>query len=232
MKGKLWVIEGTDGAGKATQAKMLVEKLNKSEVLKPDEAHLWTFPNYKVKPFGPLLRDYLDGFFGGIEEVSPYFACMLYALDRWQDASKMESIMDLGDWIVCDRYTTSNIVFQPMRIRDAQAREKIIAWIQDLEYNRFKLPKPDGVILLSLPPEYSFKRTIERRAKDGTGNGRVAKTDIHEDNELYVRNVFHQYHILAKRYGWKIVECVENDRELTREEIAEKIWNIISKNKE
>jgi dTMP kinase len=230
MAGKLWIIEGTDGAGKATQAKLLIDKLNKSDLVKPDEAHLWTFPNYKVKPFGPLLRDYLNGFFGGIDDVSPYFACMLYALDRWQDATKMQSILELNDWIVCDRYTTSNIVFQPMRIREAEAREKLIEWVQDLEYNRFKLPKPNGVIFLSLPPEYTLKRTQERRKLDGEGTGKTAKKDIHEDNELFVRNVFHQYHILAKRYGWHTIDCVENNRELAREEIAEKVWDIVSKN--
>lgn len=226
-KGQLWVIEGSDGSGKATQTKLLVDKLNDG-FLDENEAHTWAFPKYKIRPFGPLVRDYLNGVFGDALDVDPYFASMLYALDRWQDSDRMQSILDNNDWIVCDRYTWSNMAFQGIKIKDQKKREVLVNWIAELEFRRFGLPKPDKTIFLSLPPELSFDRS--QRRKDGvTGtNGRVAKTDVHEDNRWILQEAYKQYHHLAKKFDWTVIDCFEEGRELTREEISDKIWNLVT----
>lgn len=228
-QGQLWVIEGTDGAGKATQAKLLVDRLNRTDALHGDNANLFTFPNYKVNPFGPLLRSYLNGDFGSADDVSPHFASLLYALDRWQEGPKMKSILKHGDWIVVDRYTTSNLVYQPLRFRSGKKRSAFMKWVLDLEYKRFELPKPSGVILLSIPPKVSITRTKARRAISSTNVGKIGKADIFEQDEQFIHAVYSHYRSLAKMQKWHIVECLDGDRELTREEISDIVWEIISK---
>jgi len=228
MKGRLWVIEGCDGAGKATQAKMLIDRINKSGMLGSDDVHLWTFPKYKVRPFGPLVRLYLDGKFGEADKVNPYFSSMLYSLDRWQEADRMQSLLDNGDWIICDRYASSNMGFQSIRIPNEKERDEFVEWIDELEFNRFKIPRPDGTIFLSLPPEVSMARTDARRANAKDGDLKSAKKDIHEQNKDIMTKAYNQYHHLAKKYGWIVIDCYENNHELTREEIAEKVWDIIT----
>lgn len=229
MSGKFWVIEGCDGAGKGTQAKLLVEKLRHSGILKSSEIHLWSFPTYKIDPFGPMIRSYLNGEFGDAKHTNPYFISTLYAFDRWQESSRMKSLLKYKDWIICDRYVESNMAFQTSKIDDEKERAIFLDWLYDLEYKRLKLPKPNGVIFLSLPPEISIKRTDERRKKEKHGNGKVAKVDIHEQDSDVMRRSYNQYHFLAKKYNWHVIDCYENGRELTRDEIADKIWEIVTK---
>ena len=58
-KGKLIAIEGTDGSGKATQVKALVERIRAMGI----GVVSFSFPRYKT-PTGRAIRDYLDGKFG------------------------------------------------------------------------------------------------------------------------------------------------------------------------
>lgn len=227
MAGKFWVIEGCDGAGKGTQAKMLVESLRSRRILGANEVHLWSFPNYKIEPFGPMIRSYLNGEFGDANATNPYFISMLYAFDRWQDSSRMKSLLQHNDWIVCDRYVESNMAFQASKIDNPNQRKRFLDWLFNLEYQRLDLPKPDGVIFLSLPPEQSILRTDARRANEENGTGRIGKKDIHEQDGDVVRRSFKQYHQLAKKYRWNVIDCYENGSELTREDVAQRIWKIV-----
>ena len=230
MSGKFWVIEGCDGAGKGTQAKMLVDRLRGSSLLNSNSVYHWSFPNYKIEPFGPIIRDYLDGKFGDASNTNPYFISTLFAFDRWQESPRMKSLLKHNDWIVCDRYVESNMGFQATKIADVKEREKFVVWLYDLEYNRLQLPKPSGVILLSLPPEISIKRTNARRKLEKNGRGKVAKIDIHEQDDGVVGRSYEQYHSLAHKYKWHLIDCYQDNRELTREEISDNIWEIVSNN--
>ena len=77
--GKLIVIEGSDGAGKATQTRKLFERLSDLE----GAVRRISFPNYESDS-SALIRMYLRGDFGGTaEEVDPYAAATFYAVDRF-----------------------------------------------------------------------------------------------------------------------------------------------------
>lgn len=54
-KGKLIVIDGTDGSGKATQTALLVKRLRK----KKNKVSVEDFPQYGKKSAGPV-EDYLN----------------------------------------------------------------------------------------------------------------------------------------------------------------------------
>jgi dTMP kinase len=230
MPGQLWVIEGADGSGKQTQAKLLVERLNKSENLGANKAHFWSFPTYEDPVWGKLLKEYLGGE-QKADEVDPKYASLLYAADRGKAAPKIKELLAKGDWVICDRYAQSNMAHQGAKIRDELARNKFLKWLEEMEFIYFDIPKPDGIIYLSLPIEVSQKRA-EQRLKEAEARGetlgdKVKKRDVHEQDTEYLERVRNEYQRLAELQNWHIIECVENGHELTPEEISDKIWKVI-----
>ena len=76
--GKIIVIEGLDGSGKATQTKLLFEKLQSRGA----NVRRLEFPNYD-SPSSALVKMYLGGEFGSKpEDVNAYAASAFYAVDR------------------------------------------------------------------------------------------------------------------------------------------------------
>ncbi len=231
MRGQLWVIDGADGVGKATQVELLVKRLNSSAALGGHKAHHISFPHYQEKPWGVLIRQHLDGVFGPLEATGPYAASVLFAGDRGQHAQEMHKILESGDWIICDRYVSSNAAFQAAKIKNEDEKQRYINWLFDTEFNLFGVPKPDGVVVLTLPVHISHKRTESRREQAVLAgqdlSDKIGHQDIYEQNKDYMSAAMQEYVKMAKQYSWHIVECTDGDKELSREEVSQKIWNII-----
>ena len=141
MKGKLIIIEGSDGSGKATQTKKLYDRLE-AENYKIKKVE---FPNYNSES-SALVKMYLRGDFGkNATDVDPYVCSTFYAVDRYASfKTGWEEFYNNGGIIICDRYTTSNMVHQASKI-DESERDKYLDWLNDLEFNLYKIPKPDCV---------------------------------------------------------------------------------------
>lgn len=119
-RGRLIVIEGSDGSGKATQAKKLYDKLvRENKKVKKVE-----FPNYKSES-SALIKMYLSGEFGkDPDSVNPYASSTFYAVDRFASYKKdWEKFYLKGGIIIADRYTTSNMIHQAAKIKDVQAKD-------------------------------------------------------------------------------------------------------------
>ena len=116
MKGKLIIIEAGDGSGKATQTKALYDHL----VRDGRTVHRVEFPDY-ASDSSALVRMYLSGKFGGhADDVNAYAASTFFAVDRYASyRTKWKKWYDAGDIILADRYTTSNMVHQAVKIEDA-----------------------------------------------------------------------------------------------------------------
>ena len=108
-KGKLIVLEGLDGSGKATQAKLLAEHLAAQGV----PVQKITFPDY-ASDSSALVKMYLAGQFGQHpDDVNAYAASSFYAVDRYASyKTSWGSFYEQGGVIIADRYTTSNAVLQ------------------------------------------------------------------------------------------------------------------------
>lgn len=218
--GKLIVIEGTDSSGKETQTKKLYERLAK-EI---EKVRKISFPNYESPACEPV-KMYLAGDFGDSAlNVNPYPVSTMFAIDRYA-SYKMdwESFYNAGGIIVTDRYTTSNMVHQASKIESIDEKSKYLDWLEDLEYNKMGIPKPDLVIFLNMPTEMAVK-LMEARKNKITGE---EKKDIHEKDTSYLKKSYDNACDIAKKYNWQEIKCVEDKRLKTIEEIGEEIYTLV-----
>lgn len=221
MKGKLIVIEsGSDASGKATQTKILFERLLKEKYnVKNIE-----YPNYKSES-SALVKMYLNGDFGdNPEDVNAYVASTFYTVDRFASyKTEWKKFYEEGGIIIADRYTTSNMVHQASKINDEVERDKFLDWLCNFEYNIFKLPKPDCVIFLDMPPKYS-KILLEQRESKFVGK---QKKDIHENNYDYLVSSYNNALYIANKYNWNKINCVKDGVIKTVDEIHEDIYKLV-----
>lgn len=217
MNGKLIVFEGTDGSGKATQSRMMAQHLH-SEGIGFREID---FPRYG-NPFAEPARLYLQGVLGDKPgDVSAYAASVLYAVDRY--ASYKEDwgrAYEAGELILANRYTTSNAVHQASKL-EGEERVHFLDWLNDLEYSKLALPRPDLVIYLDLPTEISERMMRQRETATGS------HADIHEKDTAYLRRCCENAREIVRASGWHCIDCSHNGEIRTIEEIHHEAWALV-----
>ena len=220
-KGTFIVIDGTDGSGKATQTKLLIDRLRSEgrEVMELD------FPQYG-KPSASFVEKYLRGEYGTADEVGPYRGSIFYALDRYDKSFEVKKWLAEGKTVVSNRYVSANMGHQTGKIKGKKGRDAFLEWLFDLEFNIFGIPKPDKVILLYMPPEIG-QRLVDKKGARAYIKGK--KRDVHEADLAHLKNAADAYAYVAKKYKWGIVNCVEKGEILSREAIHGKLWNVVKK---
>ena len=215
--GKLIVIEGTDGSGKSTQFRLLSEHLEKDSVT---FKHL-VFPRYSEES-SALIRMYLGGQFGSSpSDVNAYAASSFYAVDRFASYK-----MDWGQWyqegglVLSDRYTTSNAVHQTSK-EAPENRAAFLSWLYDFEYDKLGLPRPDLVIYLDVPTDFTEKLLRHREQDTNT------KADIHEKDMGYLATCRETGRMAAQHYGWQVIQCVKDGRMRSMEDIHQEIYTLV-----
>lgn len=219
--GKLFVIDGTDGSGKQTQFMKLKAKFDELSI----NYKIVSFPNYE-SPSSSLVKMYLSGDFGKhADDVSPYVASTFYAADRYATyKTELEKYYESGGIILADRYTSANMIHQAGKIHDKEERKKFLDWLFDLEFNMYKIPKPDKVFFLNMPPQDAFKLMENRENKFSHDK----KKDIHESDQNHIIQSYNNACELAKEYDWEEIHCVDKDGNIrTIEDIHEEIFNIV-----
>ena len=166
MKGKLIVVEGTDGSGKTVQTNLLVERL----LSEGHKVRMTDFPQYGKSFFANMIEKYLKGGFGwpqalrdhfktyplttdkeadserteSVEsrpdEVNPYLTSLLYAGDRWETGSLMHKWLDDGDIIISNRYACSNMAHQGAKIGNAEERKNSSNGLRNLNIRFMPFP--------------------------------------------------------------------------------------------
>ncbi len=222
MIGKLIVIEGVDSSGKATQTEKIYKRLDveRYSVKKVE------FPNYNNES-SALVKMYLNGDFGNTPEaVSPYIASVFYTVDRYVSFKKeWEDFYKEGGIVIADRYTTSNIIHQASKIQNQSCKDEFSNWLWDFEFDKFRLPIPDAVIFLDMPPEYG-KKLMENRHNKYTG---MNEKDIHEKSYSYIVDCYNNSCKIAEKYNWIKISCVENNEIKSVEKIHEEIYSVLKK---
>ena len=199
MSGKLIVIEGLDGSGKATQAARLTEAL----AGQGKDVKQISFPDY-ASDSSALIKMYLVGRFGSHpDDVNAYAASTFYSVDRYASyKTNWGAFYRGGGVVVSDRYTTSNAVHQCSKLPREQW-PAFLDWLFDFEYNKIGIPAPDRVIYLEVDPAVS-QRLMTARYK-----GDESKKDIHEKDLAYLARSHEAADYCARALGGRKVSCTE-----------------------
>ncbi|MDD3190270.1 MAG: hypothetical protein PHI66_01085 [Candidatus Pacebacteria bacterium] len=214
-KGFFIVLDGIDGAGKATQTALLLEKLKKEG----RKTGTLDFPRYYDNFFGKLVGKHLAGEFGMCD---PHIASILYALDRWESKGQIEKELKAGKIFVCNRYMSANMIHQGGRIKDKKKRQELMKWLEEMEFDILKIPKPDLVIYLDIAPEVGQKLVDRKNEREYTGG---KKRDIYEKDKQHLTDAREQALALTrKKKEWRKISCIKNGKLLSPETIGNLVW--------
>lgn len=200
QKGRLIAIEGIDGVGKNTQAKLLHEHIIKVK----GECGFFSFPRYDT-PTGKLVGEYLKS---GRNDLDLHGRAKLYADDRLAAKDEILSYLDRGIDVVCDRYITSNIVYFEQFARMG-APELVGVIGKEIEHNEFVIngiPKIDQLITLTASLDHFNTMMVSKAKREYTD----AKLDQHEANYELIRGC----HELYGKYGYDngiVIQCDSNN---------------------
>lgn len=212
-KGLLFVIDGIDGSGKTTQINLLAENLKKQNI--PFE--VVSFPRYEDNIYGELIKRYLEGEFGSIDDVNPYLMSLAYAGDRVLAKPEIESWLSEGKMVLANRYVSSSKAHLGANL-SPEKREEFINWLDELEYQTNGISKEDLTILLTVDPKISQKNVAGKH------------TDLHEQSLRHLEDASKIYLGLAKKEtNWYVVDCVKDGGMRIREDINQEIMEILNK---
>lgn len=215
--GKLIVVEGLDGSGKATQSELLAQYLLNRGV----QVRKVSFPNYESNG-SALVKMYLAGEFGTRpSDVNAYAASSFYAVDRYASYKKDWENDYRSGIVIADRYTTSNAIHQCSKLLEEQWDE-FLDWLFDYEYRLLGIPAPDLVIYLRVDPMVSQELLKSRYRGD------MSREDIHEKDRDYLLRCQKAADYCAGKLGWKTIECTEAGAMRTIEDIASDIRNAVT----
>ena len=212
--GKLIVIEGTDGSGKSTQFRLLTERIASEGY----DFQKLVFPQYKEES-SALIRMYLGGEFGARPtDVNAYAASAFYAVDRYASYKKVwGQWYEQGGLVLSDRYTTSNAVHQASK-EPPDRQGAFLKWLYEFEYDKLGLPRPDLVIYLDVPTDFTERMMRSREAATNTS------ADIHEQDLQYLRTCRQTGRAAAAFYDWTVIDCVRDGTMRSIADIHEEIY--------
>lgn len=217
MRGKLIVIEGLDGSGKATQTELLCSRLAEKGI----DAVKLSFPDYN-SPSSSLVKMYLGGEFSSVPGgVNAYAASSFYAVDRCASYLKYwKSGYQSGGFYIADRYATSNAIYQMSKLPKSEW-DSFLNWIEEYEYGKLELPKPDAVIYLDMDLK------ISQRLLSSRYNGDETKKDIHESDIAFLMQCRESALYAAKRLGWNVIACDDGENPRGLGDISDDVLKIV-----
>ena len=220
MIGKLIVIDGTDGSGKATQVAHIKERL----VKEGHQVESLDFPRYYDNFFGKFIGEALKGDYGNWAEIHPKIASVIYAADRNESSDQIKNWLAQGHIVILDRYVSSNQIHQGGKIDDMNERREFMQWLDTMEHETFNIPRPDAILYLDV----SVKITQELLVKKGNQESKKyldGQGDQHENNIEHLEAARESgLKMIAENNNWIRINCSENGSILPIETIHEIIY--------
>lgn len=210
----LVAVEGVDGSGKGTQARLLEERA-RAEGL---SARVFSFPRYGHNAFSEAAARFLNGEFG---DAPPELAALPYAGDRWVAKPEIDAALHAGELVICDRYVASNMAHQGARVAGDE-RVRVLETIGRIEYGLYALPRPELTILLDVPAETAGERVLRKGARDYTEQAQ----DLLEGDPAHTAEAQAVYRSLVDD-SWHVVEATAGGELRSPDSIAAEIWNAV-----
>lgn len=212
------VIDWIDWSWKWTQVALLEKKLKKmwKKVLILDYPRYWQKSCFAVEKY--LNWEYW-------KDVTAKQASIFYAIDRFDDSIEIKKDLAEYDFIISNRYVSANLIHQAWKISDKKERDEFLDWAEDLEYNIFKIPRPDKTIFLNVSPEMSQKLVLLKEDREYLKWWK--KMDLHEEDKDHLSNAHKSAMEVVEKLNWVKIDC-EKDLEMRWiEEINNEIIDII-----
>jgi dTMP kinase len=218
-RGLLIAIEGIDGSGKHTQARLLEQTILSNGL----NVYATGFPQYDSW-FGSMVGKFLNGEFGSLQDVDPHFSALLYAGDRFEAKPRIQSALHEGKIVLVDRYVASNLAHQVARA-SAEKRSEFLRWIEHLEYSIYGLPREDLILYLRVPPSQAQKLVARKSERNYTR----ATHDIQEKSLSHLENAAEMYDMLSRSRPWATIQCYDARNNSLRllEDIAAEVWSAV-----
>ncbi len=215
--GTFIVLEGTDGSGKATQFALLCERLKQAGY----DIATFDFPQYD-EPSSHFVTQYLNGVYGTADEVGPYTASLFYALDRYEAAPKIREALDQGKIVVSNRFTGSSMGHQGTKFRSPEERRGYFIWLDNIEFELLRIPRPDISFILRMPAEIAQQLVDQKEPRSYTDR----KRDIHEADLGHLQKAVEVYDDLAQLFprDFQRIDCVRSDTLLDIDTIQNMLW--------
>ena len=214
-------IEGIDGSGKGTQARLLTERLNAMG----QASVTLSFPAYD-KPFGKLVGAYLNGEYSSIDTAPVVPVSMLYAMNRREVMQNLYALKNAAGKgvndvvVILDRYTGSNLAHQGARL-PADRRDVYFELMDYTEHELLSLPRPSCTIFLDVDEATAHDNV----AKKGERAYTDASHDLHESSTAYMAEVRSVYRALADKHGWRRIVCSSGGVMRSAEDIGHEVFS-------
>ncbi len=225
-RGKFITLEGGEGSGKSTQARVLAERLAQEHgitVLVTREPG--------GTPFAERLREAIldpaTGSHSALAEALVFFAARADHLDN-----RILPALAKGEWVVCDRFSDSTRVYQG----HAGAVDPRVLDALDLIVG--KAARPDLTLVIDVPAEVGLARAALRRgtagqpssaaATAGAGQRKVEglMADRFEGRDLgYHKRLREGFLAIAAAEPER---CAVIDGTKTPEQVARLVWQAVS----
>ena len=222
QRGVFIVIEGTDGSGKGTQFKQLAESL----AADGHDVALFDFPRYD-QPSSYFVGKYLNGDYGSAEAVGPYTGSLFYALDRYDAARGIRAALNAGKVVLANRFTGSNMAHQGTKFNNPEERRGYYIWLDNLEFEMLRIPRPDLNLVLRVPAETAQQLVDRKPAADRTYTDK--KRDLHEADLEHLQRAVAVYDELCQLFpkDFTRLDCVRDGKLMEISAIAKLIRNTV-----
>ncbi|MCX6790320.1 MAG: deoxynucleoside kinase [Candidatus Kaiserbacteria bacterium] len=222
-KGIFIVLDGNDGSGKATQARLLVEHLESENI----PSVTMDFPAYDRNMFGTLIGECLAGKHGDFLHMDPKVASALYMLDRFESSESIRAALAEGKVVIADRFSSSNQIHQGGKIADENERITFLEWLDRGEHGVLQVPRPDLIVYLRVPVEISLELLIKKRAVKNPSLDGGAKDTVEEDRNYLERSHATADWLANRESNWRIVDCIRNGQMRTKEDVQGEVRQIV-----
>ena len=205
--GRFITLEGGEGSGKTTQARILAERLEATGY----QAVLTREPGGSAKAEG--VRELLLS--GKVKQAGPFAEAILFSVARDDHLEQtIRPALADGKWVVCDRFADSTRAYQGV----SGLRPSLINALERLIVGR---TRPDLTLVLDLAADEGLRRAASRPPEDApVSNGdrfEAMDLDFHER----LRKTFLE---IADRNARR---CVIVDAHPPASTVAESIWELV-----
>jgi len=217
QRGTFITLEGIDGTGKATQLGLLESRLQSAGY----DVVTFDFPRY-VEPSSYFIKQYLNGAYGGLGDVSPYTESLFYALDRFEAAPAIRAALEEGKIVVANRFSGSSFAHQGAKIANTQERTGFYIWLDNLEFQLLGIPRPTLNIILQTSVPTAQALIDKKPSRSYTAKQR----DLHENDPIHLASAAQIYQELAQLFprDFQVIDCLRGGEMVSPEVVSGLVW--------